>query len=92
MPIKRAAMKALRQSKTRTVRNDNVRDGVEYQRRMLRKAIEAGNVKDAAAFAQTTIRAIDKAMQGKVMKKNTGARTKARIMASVAKLKAAAKK
>lgn len=92
MPIKRAAMKALRQSKTRTKRNDNVRDGVEYLRRALRKAVEAGNVKEAADFATQTIRAIDKAMQGKVMKKNTGARTKSRIMATIAKMKAAAKK
>jgi len=92
MPIKPAAMKALRQAKTRTLRNDDVRDGLAYLRRMLRKALEAGDVKGAEKLMHETIRAIDRAMQKKVVKKNTGARVKSRLMANLHKAKAASKK
>jgi small subunit ribosomal protein S20 len=90
MPIKQAAMKALRQAQTRTKRNDSVRENLAYMQRMLRKAIEANNPKEAEKLLKETVRSIDKAMQKKVIKKNTGARMKSRL--TIRSRKAAEKK
>jgi len=86
MPIKKAAMKALRQSRRRTERNILVKDSIEYLRRMVRKAIDAGDLKKAEAVAKDVIRSVDKAVQNKVMKKNTASRIKSRLAAKLNKL------
>lgn len=82
MPIKKSAMKALRQSKKRTERNKKVKETVTYLRRTVRKDIEAGT-KGVEKSAKDAIKAIDKAVQNKVMKKNTAARIKSRMMKKV---------
>jgi small subunit ribosomal protein S20 len=89
MPIKKAAMKALRQAKKRTERNKKVKESIAYLRRSVRLSLEDKKVKDAGQKVQATIKAIDKAIQNKVMKKNTGARIKSRLMK---KLNSASKK
>jgi small subunit ribosomal protein S20 len=83
MPIMKSAMKALRQTKKRTERNAKVKEGIAYVRRMLRKAMEAGDAKKAQQLAKDAIKAIDKAVQNKVLKKNTGSRLKSRITKKV---------
>ncbi len=83
MPIKKSAMKALRQSKKRAERNKVVKDTITYLRRMTRKAIEAGDVKKAEALAKDVIKSVDKAVQNGVMKKNTAARVKSRLAAKM---------
>ncbi len=79
MPIKKAAMKALRQAKKRAVRNQNVKEGIAFLRRSVRKAMESKDVKNLQALAKAEIKAIDKAVQKKVLKKNTGSRIKSRL-------------
>jgi len=92
MPIKKAAAKALRQAKKRTLRNQKVKEGIEYLRRMTRKALESDTVKEAEALAKSTIRAIDRAVQKKVLKKNTGSRLKSRLTKTINAALAKAKK
>lgn len=86
MPIKKASMKSMRQTAKRTPRNLKVKGNIEYLRRFFRKAIEDKKVKEAKELAGKINRAIDKAVQNKVVKKNTGARIKSRVAAAVKKL------
>jgi small subunit ribosomal protein S20 len=79
MPIKKSAVKALRQSQKKTERNQLVKDHISYLRRMARKAIETGDTKKAEDLAKTIIKAVDKATQNGVLKKNTTARIKSRL-------------
>ncbi|MEA3249299.1 MAG: 30S ribosomal protein S20 [Patescibacteria group bacterium] len=92
MPIKKSAMKALRQSQKRAERNKVVKDSIEYLRRMTRKAIDVGDLKKAEALAKDVIKSVDKAVQKGVMKKNTAARIKSRLAAKLKSLKGDKKK
>lgn len=83
MPIKKAAMKALRQAKKRTLRNAKVKEGVSFLRRSVRKAIESKDAKEVEAYAKSLIKALDKAAQNKVFKKNTVSRLKSRLAKKV---------
>ncbi|MFC1638688.1 30S ribosomal protein S20 [Patescibacteria group bacterium] len=89
MPIKKSAMKALRQSDKRAKRNTDVKETIAYKRRMTRKAIEAGELKKAQELAAQVVKAVDKAVQNGVLKKNTASRIKSRL---AARLKAAGEK
>ena len=80
MPIKKSAMKALRQANKRAVRNKKVKEGVAFKRRVVRKALEDKNVKEVEVSVKDAIKALDKAAQNKVMKKNTVSRLKSRMM------------
>lgn len=88
MPIKKAAEKALRQTKKRTERNKMIKDAIAFSRRSFRKALESKDVKKAAELAKELARAVDKAVQNKVMKKNTGGRIKSRLMQALHRAKA----
>lgn len=80
MPIKKSAMKALRQSNKRAKRNLVVKDTLSYLRRMTRKAIDGNETSNAQDLAKQTIKSVDKAIQNNVIKKNTGSRIKSRLM------------
>ncbi len=88
MPIKKAAMKALRQTKKRTLRNQKVKDGIQFLRRSVRKALDAKETKNAEELAKALIKSLDKAVQNNVLKKNTVARLKSRLAKKVNALKA----
>jgi small subunit ribosomal protein S20 len=88
MPIKRSAMKALRQTVKKTERNRQVKEGLTYLRRMSRKALEAKDAKEAAALVSQIVKAVDKAMQHGIIKKNTGARIKSRLIKATRKVSA----
>lgn len=92
MPIKKAAMKALRQAKKRTLRNAKVKEGIAFLRRSVRKALESNSVKDAQETAKALVKKIDKAVQNNVLKKNTAARLKSRLAKKINAAMAAAKK
>lgn len=79
MPIKKSAMKELRKSKKRALRNKQVLDSIKSLIKKSRKEIEAGSDK-AADLIKQTIKALDKAAQHKVIKKNTASRKKSRLM------------
>ena len=85
MPIKKAAMKAFRQAKKRTWRNLKVKRNVKELVKESTKLIEAKETQ-AAQDVKLAIKAIDKAIQNKVLKKNTGVRKKSRLMKKLNKL------
>jgi len=85
MPIKKAAMKALRQAKKRTRRNLKVKRNVKELVKQSTKLIETKGA-EATQKVQLAIKAIDKVVQNKVLKKNTGARKKSRLMKKLNKL------
>ena len=85
MPIKKAAMNALRQAKKRTRRNLKVKRNVKELVKQSTKLIEAKEA-EATQKVKLAIKAIDKAVQNKVLKKNTGARKKSRLMKKLNKL------
>jgi len=89
MPIKKAAEKAMRQARKRTLRNKQVKGGIAFIRRSIRKALESKDVKKAAELAKQVIKNIDKAAQNKVLKKNTANRIKSRLMKAINKAQAA---
>ncbi len=83
MPIKKNAIKALRQSRKRAERNKKVKDTISYLRRSVRKSLESNETKETQDLAKSSIKAIDKAVQNKVMKQNTANRIKSRMMKKV---------
>ncbi|MDO8669019.1 MAG: 30S ribosomal protein S20 [Candidatus Buchananbacteria bacterium] len=85
MPIKKSAMKALRQNKTRALRNLKVKRKVKELIKESTKLIEAKE-KSAADKVKAAVKSIDKAVQNKVLKKNTGARRKSRLMKKLNKI------
>lgn len=76
-------MKALRQSDRKAERNKLVKENIAYLRRMTRKAIDAGDFKKAEQLAKDVVKAVDKALQNGVMKKNTVSRIKSRLAAKL---------
>jgi len=79
MPIKKAAMKALKQSKTRATRNANIKKNLRDLVKKSKTLVEKKEA-EAAAKVKEAIKAIDKAVQKKILKKNSGARKKSRLM------------
>jgi small subunit ribosomal protein S20 len=84
-----SALKRVRQTKTRTVRNRVRKTRVRHQMRELRKALKAQDATKAAAVLPETIRLIDRAAQKGVLKKNTAARYKSRLSLRLNALKTA---
>jgi small subunit ribosomal protein S20 len=85
MPILKAAAKALRQAKRKTARNRKVKDHIIYLRRCIRQSLEGKDLKEAVNLAKQAIKAIDKAVQNKVLKKNTGSRIISRLQITLNK-------
>ena len=83
MPNLKAAIKDLRQSKDRAVHNKLVKDELHSLRRYLRKALETKDVSKAQELAKTLMQKFDKATQKNILKQNTAARYKSRMMQKV---------
>lgn len=84
MPNIKSAKKELRKSKTRGSYNKKIEDKIKLLTKKSRKAIEAKDEKAKELVAQT-LKAIDKAAQKGVLKKNTRDRKKSRLQASLNK-------
>jgi len=83
MPIKQAAMKALRQNVKRARRNLIAKSEIHSARVQLRKFVAEKNADKALEVARKLGKMLDKAQAKGIMKKNTVARNKSRLMASV---------
>lgn len=81
MPNKPSAKKALRQSVSRTERNKVVKAEIKSLRVHLRKALTDKNMSKAGEIARDVSKKLDKAQARGILKKNTVARTKSRLMA-----------
>lgn len=80
----------MRITKKKTIRNKVVKGSFRSAVKKTREAVVAGKIEEAQESLKAAIKAIDKATQKKVLKKNTAARKKSRLNALVKK--AAAKK
>lgn len=80
MPNLANAKKALRQDDKRAERNRNAKMEIKSLRVKFRKAIESKNLEDAKTTAQALGKKLDKAQSRGILKKNTVARKKSRVM------------
>ena len=79
MPVKKSAVKALKQSDKKAQRNKNIKADIKTILKKSRKAIEA-KANEAESLVKDTIKKVDKAAQKGIIKKNTAARKKSRLM------------
>jgi small subunit ribosomal protein S20 len=86
MPIKKSAKKYMRVTDKKTLRNKAVSGVFKSAVKKTKEAIAAGKVSEAQESLKAAIKAIDKAAQKKILKKNTAARKKSRLNAMVKKI------
>lgn len=79
MPIKKSAIKALRQNLKRARRNVKVRKTIKD---LVKKSEKMIGLKEPSALdkVKAAIKSVDKAVGKKVFKRNTGARLKSKLM------------
>ncbi len=83
MANSRSALKRVRQTKTRTAQNRNLKDRVKDARKSALAAVDAGDSKAAQKAYSEFASAADKAAKGGAMHKNTASRLKGRVAKKV---------
>jgi small subunit ribosomal protein S20 len=83
MPIKKSAIKHLRQTKKRTARNSKVKSELKEFIKKARKAVLIKDKTKLQELSQKLQKVIDKAAQKRVIKKNNAARKKSRLMRQI---------
>lgn len=83
MPIKKSAKKYMKSSSKRRAQNDRVKKTMRELVKKVRDEVKTQDWNKAQESLPAAIRAIDKASQKKVIKKNTAARKKSRLIASL---------
>lgn len=86
MPITRGAKKSHRSSKRKRVFNLRRKDKVSRAIKSLKKLVATGKKKEAELMMREVQSALDKAVKGKTLKKNTAARKKSRLSKLIKKL------
>lgn len=86
MPITSSAKKALRTSLRKRVFNIRRKDKVADAVKSFKKMIAAGDAKGAQALMPKVQKALDKAVRGNTLKKNTASRKKSRLSKLIKKL------
>jgi small subunit ribosomal protein S20 len=86
MPITKSAKKALRSSLKKRKFNLRRKDEVVKVTKSFKKLVAAGDKKAAQALVPKLQKALDKAVKGKTLNKNTASRRKARLSKLVKKL------
>ncbi len=81
-----AAIKALRQTKKRTVKNSAVKKTVAYLRKTALKKVSAKDATAAQEYLKKMTKALDKAARKNIISKNTANRRKSRLALRVAAL------
>lgn len=87
MPIKKSAVKALRQAKSRAKYNKNIKDNIKWLKRSFLKLVSEKDKKEAETIYLKLQKCLDKAAGRGVIKKNTAARTKSRLYKKLSLLK-----
>lgn len=85
----KSALKRIRSSEKKRVRNRIIISRARTEVRDAREAIASGKVKDAQAATVEAIRILDSAVSKGVLHKNNAARRKSRLMKRLAALQAA---
>ncbi|MFA6272085.1 MAG: 30S ribosomal protein S20 [Patescibacteria group bacterium] len=87
MPIKKAGIKALRQSKKHRIRNISAKNNLKDLTKKTEKSLLSGKKDESKELVQKTIKALGKAAKTNLIKKNTASRRKSRLMKKLNKLK-----
>lgn len=85
MAITKGAKKAIRSSARKRVFNIRRKDAMTDSLKKVRKLITSGAKEEAAQSVSAAYKAIDKAAKRGVIKKNTAARKKSRLMTALNK-------
>ena len=85
MPITKSAKKALRQSKTRRVKNLTRINAYKNAIKQFKKLVAAGQVDQAKTMLAKVYQSLDKAAKSGVIKANKAARLKSHAILSIAK-------
>ncbi|QQS61805.1 MAG: 30S ribosomal protein S20 [Candidatus Moraniibacteriota bacterium] len=85
MPIKQSAKKYVRVTDAKTEKNKKIVGIFRNALKKTREAVTGQNLEEAKEWLKKAIKGIDKAVAKKVLKKNTAARKKSRINATVKK-------
>ncbi len=80
MPIKKAAMKALRQTKKNAARNLKVLSNIKNLLKSSKKSFAEKKSDEAKQFVKQSIKSLDKAVKSKTLKQNTANRLKSKLM------------
>ena len=83
MPIKKSAKKYIGVSSRKTLKNKNIKGVYRNAMKKTREDISEKNIKKATEHFKKAAKALDKAAQKKVLKKNTVARYKSRLNKSL---------
>jgi small subunit ribosomal protein S20 len=86
MPITRSAKKALRSSDKKRGFNMRRKERVNKAVKSVKKLVTANSKKEAALALREAQKALDKAVKGKTMNKNTASRKKSRLSKMIKKL------
>ncbi len=86
MPIKKSAKKYMRVTATNTARNRSAKGVIKSTVKKTLDAIQKSDLATAQEWYKKAQKAIDKAAEKNVIKKNTAARKKSRLNARVKKL------
>ncbi len=86
MPIKQAAMKALRQTKKRTVANRAVKERIKDTAKKIKKFVADKKLDDAKKLVPMFSKIVDKAGKRHVIAKNRASRLKSWAMRQVNKI------
>ncbi len=87
MPITAGAKKAHRASKRKQVFNVRRKGAMKDAIKDIEKALSTGDTKTAEAKVPEAYKAIDKALKRGIIKPNTAARKKSRLVATIKKAK-----
>jgi len=83
MPIKKAAKKYIRVSGRKTAINNRIKGAFRSAVKKTQEALTRGDAKEAKEWLNKSLTALDKAVQKKVLHKNTAARKKSRLNTKV---------
>lgn len=86
MPIKKSAKKYMRVTAKNTVRNRSIKGVIKSTTKKTLEAIQKADLAVAQEWYKKAQKALDKAAEKNVIKKNTAARRKSRLNARVKKL------
>lgn len=79
MPIKTSAKKYMRVSARKALRNKTVKGIAKSAIKKTREATKSGDIQTAQTELKVAIKALDKAVEKNIIKKNTAARKKSRL-------------
>lgn len=79
MPIKKSAKKYMRVTERKNQKNQKIKGQFRSSIKTTKVALTKGETEKAQEYLKKSIKALDKAAQKKVLKKNTVARMKSRL-------------